>query len=366
MIVPPQRALDKIAKGNLAPAYLLLGRELYWRDRIWSALKTAMKFDAASSTGIEEMDLRRNPLDEVLSRAQEPNLWIPRQLLLVRNAQLLSTGKSLEGLADYAENPSADAILIFEMTDVDAESDDWREKEKIKARQELWGDLAEVVPLVAPGMAESMELVRREAAQRERKITPQAAENLVAIWDRNLGRIVQEIEKLCLYRAAGEEISADDVQMMAGQSAAGNTLSGLSLADAIGTSNSVKVLESFDQSVPRGAYLPLIIGEITRYLRQLMLLRESKVRDSQEASRLLWSVRLPAPQGSLQGLARQARLVSLVDLSHAMQLAFEADLVLRSSPTDERLIVERLLLNVTDILQPKDQPDSATSVHPHR
>ena len=358
MILNSQRALERIAKGSLAPAYLLFGQELYWRDRIWSALRGAMGFDAGSSTGIEEMDLRRSSLEEVLSRAKDRNLWIPRQLILVRSAQQLTAAK-LQPMQEYAVEPSPDSVIVFEMLDMDLENADWREKEKIKTRQEAWAELCDVILLVAPGMAESLELVRQEAAQRGRKISPQAAEELVAIFDRNLGHIVQEIDKLSLYVGGAQEISIRDVELISG----GGSRSNLSLTDAIGAGDPAKVIECFDQTVPAGAYLPLIVAEVARYLRQLILIQESGARDPQEASRLLWSARLPASQSGISQLLRQARGAPRQNLIRSFQLAFQTDLALRSSPPDERLIVERYVLDVAALLRPLPQRVGSKSVN---
>ena len=355
MILSAQRALDKIRKGTLAPGYLLLGQGIYWRDRIWSALRRAMGFDG-SMTGLEEFDLRQGSLEVILARAAERSLWTPRQLILVRNAQALSGAKPLESLRDYFRDPSPTSILGLEMLDVDLEGEDWREKEKIKSRQEHWAELCEVVLLLAPPLPELLELVRREAAERGRKITPQAAEALIAELDGDLGRITQEIEKLGLYTAESEEISQNDVAVLVGSresSGAG------SLIEAIGSGDAASVLKAFDELIPKGAYLPLVVADLARYLRQLLLLQESKVRDPREASRMLWSARLPAPQALVPELLRQARAFLPEHLTRSLQEAFEADLALRSSPADERLILERYLLDLARPLRAKRPPAPA-------
>jgi DNA polymerase III subunit delta len=350
MITTPQRVLDKIGKGVLAPGYLLLGRELYWRDRIWLELRRAIGFEQGIE-GLSEMDLRQSSLDAMLGKACERSLWAPRQLILVRNAHALSGAKPMETLADYFRKPSEGSVLVFEMMDTDLESEDWREREKAKARQESWERLCEVVLLMAPPMAEAIELVRREAAERRKKISPQAAENLVALLDRDLGRIIREVEKLCLYCSQEGEISVQDVDCLVGSRAPSN---GLSLIDAIGSGDASKVLEAFNEQVPRGAYLPLVLSDITRYLRQLLLLQEAKVRDPRDGSKLLWSSRLPAPQPLLPELLRQARTFPPRHLSRSFQRALEADLALRSSPADDRVILERYLLDLAKPLWPKN------------
>ncbi|MBI2820491.1 MAG: DNA polymerase III subunit delta [Acidobacteria bacterium] len=358
MMVPGPRALERILNGTIAPGYLLLGRETYWRDRIWSALRRNLNLES-DSTGLSDVDLRQSSLDLILAQAAERNLWSPRQLILVRNAQTLSGAKPLETLAHYFRDPNPDSILVFEMTDVDLETDDWREREKVKTRQDHWEPLCDVVLLASPSMRESLELVRREAAARGCKLTPQAAENLVALLDCNLGRIVKELDKLCLFRAEGEEISADDVNLLAGSRGASQALS---LPEAIGTGDVSKVLEAFDDLIPKGAYLPLVISDLARYLRQLLLLQERRVRDSREASKILWSASLPAPQSLLPELVRQSRALPPQHVVRRLQGALRAEVALRSSPADDRLIVERFLL---DIARPLRRPQ-APGVQPMR
>ena len=349
MIVPPARALEKIAAGAIASGYLLLGRELYWRDRMWSALRHALGLDG-HATGLSEVDLRQVSLDAILAQAAERNLWSLRQVILVRNAHTISGAKPLEVLKQYFRDPNPDAVLVFEMTDVDLDTEDWREKEKSKSRQEHWGSLCEVVLLVSPSRKESLELIRREAADRGCKITAQTAEILLALMDRDLGRIVKEIEKLCLFCGAGEEITAEAVELLAGSRGASQALS---LPEAIGTGNPSAVMEAFQDRIPKGSYLPLVLADLARYLRQLLLLQERRVSDSREASKILWSARLPAPQTLLPELLRQSRKLPQPHLVRCLQGALLAEVALRSSPADDRLIVERLLLEISRPLRSK-------------
>jgi DNA polymerase III subunit delta len=349
MILPAQRALEKITKGKIAPGYLLLGNELYWRDRIWAALRDGLAL-SSGSTGITELDLRQASLDSILGQAAERNLWSPRQLILVRSAQSLSGAKPLESVAEYFAHPNPDATLVFEMTDMDLESEDWRDREKSKSRQEHWEPLCDVVLLQPLGMAESMEVVRGEAAARGARITPDAAETLASLLDRDLGRIVKELDKLVSYVGEGQQITETAVAELTSSQPVS---SGLSLPEAIGTGDPAKVIESFDAMVPPGSYLPLVVAELTRYLRQLMLLQQSRPRDAREAARVLWSARLPAPQPLMAELLRQARALSSKHLARCLGAALRAEVALRSSPADDRLIVERFLLEIARPLRGK-------------
>ncbi len=362
MQLPASRSLDQIQKGAVAAGYLLLGTELYWRDRICAALKNAMGLEAGSF-GHAEFDLRQDSLDKVLEKARAHNLLAPRQLLFVKNAQGLASPRGRQAkaaldttetqarrsddLAAYFHHPNPSSTLVFEMMDVDLESDDWREKEKVKTRLEAFDDAfqgrCDVVLLRSPGFGEAMELVRAEAAGRGCKMTPRAAEQLVAAFHRNMALIRMELEKLCLYDPEREWIDVEDVNRMIAGAAGGASLE---LTEAIGARDARHALQILDGLRRSGKYPPLVVSELARYLRQLILLKENKVRDARQAGKILWEAKLYTPQAALPGLVEQARQFTGSQLLRGLKLAFEADLALRSSPPDDRLVLERFVLEL--------------------
>ena len=362
MQLPASRALAKIQTGTIAAGYLLLGTELYWRDRICAALQAAAGLDAGSF-GLAEFDFRQDSLDKVLEKAEAQNLLAPRQLLFIKNAQVLLSRRGREAevpldktepqtsrsgdLAAYFHHPNPSSILVLEMMDVDLESDDWREKEKAKSRLETYDSAfegrCEVVLLVRPGYGEAMELVRAEAAERGRKIKPRAAELLVAAFQRNMAMIRMELEKLCLYDPEKEWIDEEDLsQTIAG--AAGEAAP--ALTEAIGSGDAGNALEVLDSLKRSGKYPPLIIAEVARFLRQLILLKENKARDARQAAKILWEAKLGVPQSALPTLVEQARKFTGPQLLQGLKLAYDADLALRYSPPDDRLVLERFILQL--------------------
>jgi DNA polymerase III delta subunit len=81
--------------------------------------------------------------------------------------------------------------------------------------------------------------------------------------------------------------------------------------------------------------------------------QQSRPRDAREAARVLWSARLPAPQPLMAELLRQARALSSKHLARCLGAALRAEVALRSSPADDRLIVERFLLEIARPLRGK-------------
>ncbi len=365
------RALEKIQKGAVSPGYMLIGQDVYWRDRISKALQEAMGLEQ-SSFGLAEFDLRQDSLDKVLEKAQSLSLLAPRQLIFVKNAQGIVSrrGKGSDASLDqtedsavsspasasrsgdlpsYFQNPNPDSTLVFEMTDVDLESDDWREKEKAKSRVEAFEGILDVVLLNSPSFDEAVEMVRREAAARGQQIASEAAEQLVAAFQRNMAVVLLELEKLCLYQPEKECIEQDDLNRMIGGGGGGTSLG---LTDAIGARNATASLDILDALRRSGRYAPLVVAEVVRYLRQLIVLKESQARDPRQAARVLWDAKLGAPQSMMPALVQQARKFTGAELLRGISLAFEADMSFRSSPPDEALVLERFVLALVRPSQP--------------
>ena len=58
-MIPAATALDRIRNKKVAPGYALIGRQVYWRDQIWAALREAMGLSvSANGEGLVELDLK--------------------------------------------------------------------------------------------------------------------------------------------------------------------------------------------------------------------------------------------------------------------------------------------------------------------
>ncbi len=358
MQISAARALENIQKGTLSTGYLLFGKQLYWRDRIHEALRKVFG-QGGEGMGIAEFDLRQDSLGRVLDEARALPLLAPRHLLFVRNAQALgsrrrrktgegaaggdSQSKAADDLFTYFLRPNPSTTLVLKMMDVDLESDDWREREKAKARLAAFEDLCDVILLVSPNFRAAMELLRQEADALGRKISPAAAEQLLTAFDRDMGRIRMELEKICLYNPEKESVELEDLEPMV-PALAGRAST--SLGEVIGAGDRKKALELLEELERSGKYPPLVVSEVARYLRQLILLKENRVRDARQAGKILWSAKLSAPPNVLPALLGQARNFSGAQLLRGLQLAFEADVALRSSPPREKIVLERFILQL--------------------
>ena len=95
---------------------------------------------------------------------------------------------------------------------------------------------------------------------------------------------------------------------------------------------------------------------LARTFRQMLVILEKNVRDSRAIWQALWQG-FRMPPFAADDLIRQARRYkSRRELTRALRLVARADLELRSSPPDKRLVLERLVYDLASEPKPAPRP----------
>src|SRR5439155_25759689 len=144
--------LRDAAKGKFAPVYLLMGSEVFFRDKFREAV---IKFFLKNSGGeLMDHDLGEIPVRDALDDAANLGLFAPLRIVWLRNAEAIlprregaSSGRhSPEAVAAYVARPNPQCLVVFES----------RLDEKDKAnRLEKMLTGCTVVELERPGVMES-------------------------------------------------------------------------------------------------------------------------------------------------------------------------------------------------------------------
>src|SRR5512141_685047 len=87
-----------VHKGDFAPGYLLVGRELYFRDRLRAVLIDS--FVAGHREDVGEFDLAETPVRDALDDAASLGLFATRRLQWLRNAEALLPRRRAAAAAD--------------------------------------------------------------------------------------------------------------------------------------------------------------------------------------------------------------------------------------------------------------------------
>lgn len=344
-----------LSRGSLKPGYVLAGDEVFLLDRCREALIKAFVPTDLRDFCLSDLDLSSTPIFEVLDRAQTPSLMAPFQVILVRNVrQLYTRGAKKDEFAAldrYFQSPNPQALLIFiaDFLRIPAEVRrmDLEDKGRFERLQETLGEYCGMVELARVGEEDAMRWAVSSAQSAETKLDPDAARELVDALGADMMLIASELGKLLLYTAGRGRITLGDVETMV---LAAKQRSLYELTDAISSRNTSRALLLLDGLLNSSeAGEDAAIGHLymlARTFRQMLVILERNVRDSRAIWQALWQG-FRMPPFAADDLIRQARRYkSRRELTRALRVIARADLELRSSPPDKRLVLERLIYDL--------------------
>jgi DNA polymerase-3 subunit delta len=349
--------------GRLKPGYVLAGDELFLQDRCRTALLDAFAPPDLRDFCLSDLDLAGSSIFEVLDRAQTPSLMAPFQVVFVRNVrQLYTRGAKKDEFAAlnrYFSSPNPQALLVFMADFLRIPSDIRRmemdDKNRFDRINETLGEHCGMVELARVNEEDAMRWVVSTAQEANTRVDPDAARELIDALGADMLCIKSELEKLLLYTLGRGRITLGDVETMV---LAAKQRSLYELTDAISSRNRARALallqgllnssDGAEDSAIGHLYM------LARTFRQMLVILEKNVRDQRAIWQALWQG-FRIPPFAADDLIQQARRYkSRRELTRALRLIARADLELRSSPPDKRLVLERLIYDLAS--EPKPEP----------
>ena len=347
--------------GKLRPGYVLAGDEIFLLDRCRAAVLKAFVPPELRDFCLSDLDLTSTSIFEVLDRAQTPSLMAPFQVIFVRNVrQLYTRGAKKDEFAAldrYFKSPNPQAMLLFIADFLRIPADTRRmeldDKNRFERLTETLGAHCGMVELARVSEEDAMRWATAKAQESGLRLEPNAARELVDALGADMMLVSSELEKLLLYTSGRGRITLGDVETMV-LSAKQRTL--YELTDAISAHDRVRalaLLQGLLNSSDAGE--DAAIGHLymlARTFRQMLVILEKNVRDSRAIWQALWQG-FRMPPFAADDLIRQARRYkSRRELTRALRLVARADLELRSSPPDKRLVLERLVYELASEPKP--------------
>jgi DNA polymerase-3 subunit delta len=342
-------------KGALRPGYVFAGDEIFLNDRCREAVLKAFVPPDLKDFCLSDLDLSSTPIFDVLDRAQTPSLMSPFQVIFVRNVrQLYTRGAKKDEFAAldrYFKSPNPQALLIFVADFLRIPTDTRRmemdDKNRFERLTETLGEHCGMVELARVGEEDAMRWAVATAQAADTKLEQDAARELVDALGADMMLIASELEKLLLYTFGRGRITLGDVETMV---LAAKQRSLYELTDAISSRNTARALALLHGLLNSSdAGEDAAIGHLymlARTFRQMLVIVEKNVRDSRAIWQALWQG-FRMPPFAADDLIRQARRYkSRRELTRALRLIARADLELRSSPPDKRLVLERLVYDL--------------------
>ena len=352
-----ERFVSELESRKLRPAYVFVGDEAFFRKRFRDAILEHLVPTDLRDFSLFEFDLAENDLAEVLDRGRTPSLMAPFQVFFVRGVKNLfgrgSNEEKLAAIEEYCKNPNPDALIVFVADHISIPADvrrmEMQDKERYQRIRETMGQYCGIVELARVEEGEAVRWISEYCASRPEpvKMDPDGARELVDALGGDMMMISNELEKLMLYVGARNRITLGDVETMV---LAAKQRSLYELTDAISAKDRVRALEVLDAILSSGEGEEAAIGHIymlAKTFRQMLVILERNVRDQRMLWAALWQG-FRVPPFAADDIIKQARRYkSRRDLARAMRLVAKADLALRSNPVSKRMVLERLVIDLT-------------------
>ena len=358
-----ERFLSEVSARKLRAAYVLVGDEVFFRDRCRAALIQHLVPQELRDFSLHDLDLADASVGEILDLARTPSLMAPFQVFFIRGVKALygrgSHQEEFSAIEQYARNPNPDAVLIFVADHIsipaDARRMDMQDKDRYERLRETLGESCTIVELARVEENDGIRWVIEHAAKEAVKVDADAARELVDALGADMMLVSNELEKLILFVGQKKRITIGDVETMV---LAAKQRSLYELTDAISSKDRVPALSILNALLASEEGEEAAIGHIymlARTFRQMLVILEKNVRDSRAIWQALWQG-FRVPPFAAEDVIRQARRYkSRRELTRALRLLARADLALRSNPASKRLVLEKLVIDLCA------EPDQVTS-----
>ena len=352
-----ERFVVEVAGDARRAGYVLLGDEAFLYEMCRRGVIEALVPGDLRDFCLHNIDLGDTSIFEALDLAQTPSLMAPFQVLFVRNVKTLygrgSKKDEFAAIDEYFRNPNPQALIIFVADHLSLPSDvrrmDMQDKERAEKIRETLGDVCGVVELQRVTEEDAVEWVLAAARGSGTPFAEDAARELVDALGADMLMVKSEVEKLLLYASAqgAARVELADVETMV---SAAKQRSLYELTDAISLKDAPRALallqgllnasEGGDEAAIGHVFM------LAKTFRQMLILNEKRVTDQRAMWQVLWPGFRVAPFAADQLIAQARRYRDRGELMTGIRLIARADVELRSSPPDKRLVLERLVMRL--------------------
>ena len=350
-----ERFVSDLQSRKMRAAYVFVGDEAFFRKRFRDAILEHLVPADLRDFSLFEYDLGETDLAEILDRARTPSLMAPFQVFFVRGVKNLygrgSNEEKLAAIEEYCKNPNPDALIVFVADHISIPADvrkmEMQDRDRYQRIRDTMGQYCGIVELARVEEGEAVRWISDYCTSRGVKIEADGARELVDALGGDMMMISNELEKLILYVGEKKRITLGDVETMV---LAAKQRSLYELTDAISSRDRVRALEVLDAILASGEGEEAAIGHVymlAKTFRQMLVILERNVRDQRMLWAALWQG-FRVPPFAADDIIKQARRYkSRRDLTRAIRLVAKADLALRSNPVSKRMVLERLVIDLT-------------------
>lgn len=315
----------KTSSKGLEPVYLIYGEQELLLERALERLKKRASQEGDLGFSYEVFWAGEANVGEIINSLNTLSFSFGKKVAVIKEANKFNASE-LKEIEKYVKNPSHFTTLVLVA-------------EKLKVNSPLLKAVkggAVVSEYKAPRKNEYPLWVKEEFQRKGKKVSLSAVQFMVQSLGFNLSILTREIEKICLYYYDKNSLEKEDLDFLL---SAGEESSVFDLVDAIGEKNSTKAIALLDKLSFNRDSLMFCFNMIIRHFRLLLktkvLLEEGRTYDLPKELNL--------PSFVVQRYQVQSRNFSIKQLKKIHEELLEADLALKTSKKEPKLILELLI-----------------------
>jgi len=319
----------EVAGGEPGPLYGLFSEEDFLLSSALAAFAASPAFSDNPSLNIERFLAAETGPPKILDSARTLPFLGSRRLVVVSEVHLYKADQAAEFLPYFAD-PSPSTTLVLAGAKLDART-------KFAKALSAAGKVHQYKKMYARQL---VPWLQGRARLRGKTLEPGAARYLAELAGLGLGALDSELEKLSLYVGKQKRIDLATVQKLLGGS---RLYSIFDFTDAVAAGSLARALSAYDQLDSLGEPAVRVLAMLTRLFRQLLetraVLDRGGGRDQVQRS-------LRTPPQATETLVKRARQETPASLAGALKRVLAADVALKSSPGSDRVIMERLVMDI--------------------
>ncbi len=350
----PEQLLADLQKKGPQAAYLFLGPESFNRDRVRKALIERVLAPEERESGFTRHDLDDLPLAAALDDARSLSLFASNRIVwLDRAEEVMPRGKAAvtdedgegsgdeEALKAYLKSPTPGVVVVLDCSRYDFEGED---KARLDRVQKFYSFVPAQVEFRAFAPEASRALAQSLAKQAGLQLPLTELALLLEATGGDALRIAMEIEKLRLYVGTDRKVTAEDLLGLVPDAQAANIFA---LVAAMGRGDRKRAVELLDTLAREGEYMPLALTFLGTQFRMALAAREAGARSASgiqahfnKLGARIWPDRARQIEQTVEAFPKHR-------LEQAVTRVFEADRSLRDARPDDRIVMEEMILALT-------------------
>lgn len=321
--------IAKIEKGILAPLYLFYGGETFLIDDAVERIISKAIEPSNRDFNLEIVKGGETTYQEVVNKAQTLPFIGERRVVIVKDIDEIKA-QGVERLLEYCSNPSPSACLVLTAAEIDK-------------RSKLYNTLSKkgiVVEFCNVNEKYAGFWITKKVKESGYRMGDDAKEYLLEVVGSRLQRLNMELEKIFTFKNNDRDITTDDIRLLVEDT---KVEAIFTFTDSIGSKDIDGALKLLSKILNQGEMPVKIIGMIARQLRLILLTktyREKGIPLSELPSKAGFAPFL------LKGYLGQAEKYNAIELKESFFKIQEADIRLKSSDIPEKMILQKLVLDL--------------------